>query len=732
MGEQTLGQRLRAKRPDLDLSKSDAELEADVDAEFPGSYADMPRTVAPSQPRGAADPPGERTLTLAQRFRAKGRFDPEATDSDIEDQVDLMWPGAYDDVPRTDKSVTDHLKEGARVVGAAFDPVTIAKGVGQMVAHPIETVKGISASQQNLTDESRAAFAEGNYGEYGAKRIAAAIPLFGPGLGAAFDDYSKGDWGKGTGELAAAAIDIAGPKIGRAVKSVLPPVRRVPDAIPLAMGERGGLLSPATKFLSKLSELTIPGRGEWVKFRKKQQAVIQGLADDVIESISKTDPAVGRLTTEGVGASTVEALNGARAALKADYDALYKQVDEMGQGVLVPTGPIKAAVRGMLAELKASSKLIDPPELKKLNDMLSGILKSDDAISFYEMREARTTMMALTEAYEGRVPRGTGVTKRITEGIDNAIIKAAEGSRVPGLAEGFRNANALYKESSRLFNDTIIKRLLKAAPEKIPEMVRTAPLQDIRDMFKVLPKADADAVRASIMADMFDKASTGELNRPAGTGSLPEKIADAAAPLPDALSFSGDKLRTMREKMGSSRLDVVFGRKNATALQGLQDAVDLVMPKSAAFAPQLMAAGMNAALLAPLLSLATGGIGVALAQVPSRLAATGGGILLAKFFVSQPRAITRYESFLNLVNRGDISAATSVGLALSQDLARWEKSKQGLIAGQAYADSVRADKPRTLVPSHDAAPQAPRIPLRDRVGAIGSGGRSMPMDLQSR
>lgn len=145
--------------------------------------------------------------------------------------------------------------------GEMLNPITMVKGIGQAVAHPIATGEALVGSQLEQFKKAKDLYGQGRYQEAAGYGLAGALPMLGPAAAAAGEQIASGDVaggiGKGIGLLAPAAIGSVAPKGVRAGALKVNP----DTAAAVAYAEKAGIpldVAAATdnKFAQALQHVT--------------------------------------------------------------------------------------------------------------------------------------------------------------------------------------------------------------------------------------------------------------------------------------------------------------------------------------------------------------------------------------------------------------------------------------------------------------------------------------------
>jgi hypothetical protein len=314
--------------------------------------------------------------------------------------------------------------------------------------------------------------------------------------------------------------------------------------------------------------------------------------------------------------------------------------------------------------------MIPRGELSSARKLLVASVKQSDEMAYQTAQDIRTALMQQTRTLRrGKEIPGmaAGRSQKMLMATDEAMIDAARRSGVPGLVKHIRKTNRKYGRFKEAFDETVIHELMKAAPEKIPDYVRSASLSDIRQLKLTLSAENMDMIRASIVRGMLDKSTKGEL---AAKGFGIEAIGATTVGLPPKIpmQLSGPSLQGAMEAIGRGKLTTLFGPETAGDLARLSHEATRVgtLGKGIPMIPGLLTGGINVAILSPILRF-TGMWGL---DVAKSAVMVSGLHVLSRLLVRQPGARRNYRAFLAAVARNDTQAALTAGLVLTSQLER--------------------------------------------------------------
>lgn len=190
--------------------------------------------------------------------------------------------------------------------GEMLNPLALARGVKDMVAHPINTATNVLSAQVAQGRQAVDMARQGRYWESGGHALASVLPVVGPAAAEAGEQIASGDIAGGLGKGVGLLVPTAGPTALRAGRRVLA------GALP------GGVRAAAAGALErtaagKLADVMAPKVGA-------NKTRFGGMAEDVAPALAK-DRGLGAYSREGLHARVAERLDAATSALDAASDA---------------------------------------------------------------------------------------------------------------------------------------------------------------------------------------------------------------------------------------------------------------------------------------------------------------------------------------------------------------------------------------------------------------------------
>lgn len=337
--------------------------------------------------------------------------------------------------------------------------------------------------------------------------------------------------------------------------------------VPLLRSERTG--SRVASLAERAVEGSLPGAGPFQRFRAEQQTALASLADSVVDSIKgKKGKVAGG--PEEVGMKAQSALLRAQEGLKSQAGALYAEVDSLAQGTKVKTAAVKAFAKDLQKAMKAEGKLVPAKSLERARDIVNRLAKAPNEVTFEAAQDARSDMAAMARASGDLIPgKAAGVAKKVAQMLDSAMQEAAAGK--PELMAKLREANSIWKETADTFNDSVISRMVKEAPEKVHVLLAKASLEDLRRAKKLIPAETMQEVKAQIVRDMIDTATEGELVKPSAELEALGIKGSSVQP-----KLKGPSLRKALERFGEDRLKEIYTPEELQGIQSVAEVADRV------------------------------------------------------------------------------------------------------------------------------------------------------------
>ncbi len=345
--------------------------------------------------------------------------------------------------------------------------------------------------------------------------------------------------------------------------------------------------------------------GQMERFRALQNTETKNAVDKLAQSISSFDGSpedLGRLVQDGIDAHTVEF----RKTQGALYDAIDKATEEKTvnvptavrrrtpffdangkpiittQTVMTPKlqGPAMPSMAGLkdfatkeLKSIEAEKKILDPTLLSQSEGLLQNIIKAPDHVTFRGMRDARSSMLSAARQLDEALPgKRAGLAKKLANLADEAMMNAAQKSGIPNLPDMLRNANALTAEEHRMFEQSLVKKIVETKkPEAIATLLRgnNVGLQETKDLFSVLPTKFHDPVRRQFLQDALRQSidPKSEVLNEARFANLIDKIGDERGKV--IFGSNWNNIKELTEILGRINGPVGLGAGGGASLQNI-------------------------------------------------------------------------------------------------------------------------------------------------------------------
>ncbi len=207
--------------------------------------------------------------------------------------------------------------------------------------------------------------------------------------------------------------------------------------------------------MQNISESSLIGGGKIQTFKANRSEVIRGIADEMVEVFGKSaDP---DMAGEVFARTVAKQIKPSRMAA----NSLYNTVDDMTQGIVVPTASMK---KFALPLVKVSEELGGVGAASSGDDLIGTISQMPDGISFRAAKELRSRLLSVVDEFSitNKKAPAIGKAKKLIGFIDEATSNALKANNPEALGL-WREANKIYKEGSKQFDNAFIRRLIKSA-----------------------------------------------------------------------------------------------------------------------------------------------------------------------------------------------------------------------------------------------------------------------------
>lgn len=112
---------------------------------------------------------------------------------------------------KVDRGWTDSVIDFAKEAWNKVNPWEGLKGTAQATSHPIDTLKNDASARQKVYDMAEKSFKQGDYTGGAAHLLYSMIPLMGPSLESAGEQFQRGEYAKGAGASVGMGLNLALP-----------------------------------------------------------------------------------------------------------------------------------------------------------------------------------------------------------------------------------------------------------------------------------------------------------------------------------------------------------------------------------------------------------------------------------------------------------------------------------------------------------------------------------------
>jgi hypothetical protein len=479
-----------------------------------------------------------------------------------------------------------------------LNPVEMAKGLGQAVAHPVETAKAIGRAHGEQLRKAEEAARQGRYSEMVGHTGAALLPVLGPVAANIGEQIGRGDVAGGLGALTGLVAPVAALRTIGAVRGVARPsaLPQVDMSMAQRLRARGSALAPAVEKGESLVRKLYPAQGSFNRLLVKQQQQISDWANRLTGRISPVSEA--RVSGARAQVSLKQALDEATEAAGVEYAA----IDAATGGLRVPMESLKQFSRGRLKELDEVSKSLNPSDVAKMRFSLRKLVNGPDMVNFKTYQGIRTTLYDMSRSMDLPIGgRAQGLAKQLVKISTEAMQKAADTSRVAGLGQRVRDANTMWRQLKETFNESMLKNMRNAQPEQVHRLLAKASANDLDIIKRTLPPHAWDELRARLLADAFDSATSGEITARLGIAEDVAALSGVTESAMPASTFNARKLLRWQENtLGKDRLKQLFTGEELTEINALIRQAELVFGPSGDSFLGFLAQGLNVGMAAGL------------------------------------------------------------------------------------------------------------------------------------
>uniref|UniRef100_A0A6M3IKM9 Uncharacterized protein n=1 Tax=viral metagenome TaxID=1070528 RepID=A0A6M3IKM9_9ZZZZ len=258
--------------------------------------------------------------------------------------------------------------------------------------------------------------------------------------------------------------------------------------------------------LQNISEGSIFGGGKISEFNLKRESVMEDWADDIIKLFGeKTNP-------DEMGEMFVQLTEKNNKVFKAAANTLYNNVEELAGDATVKTGTLKKFAESIQ---ETTGRLAGIESTNAGDDLVQAVIDLPDEVTFAEAKELRSRLLSRINEFNvlNKKAPAIGKAKTFIKQIDSEIEKGLG----PEALKAWREANGFYKDGQELFNNVMIRRLLKHAedtgmgPELIGKHIfKPGGITTIRKIKDTMSSEQWKKMQSFYVQDLFKKSLDGE------------------------------------------------------------------------------------------------------------------------------------------------------------------------------------------------------------------------------
>jgi hypothetical protein len=191
--------------------------------------------------------------------------------------------------PPAQRTWTDSVVDFAKSAWNQVNPVAGVQGMAQATAHPIDTLKNDAAARQQVYNKAEEAFKKGDYTGGAAHLLYSMVPLMGPQLDQAGEQFVKGETAKGLGASVGMGLNLAAPEVIKgAVKVAAPVLKPIGEGMQNVGREmyQSALKPRVTTAPEKVAGMIDTGLENRIPITKGGIEKLGGLIDDLNQKIT--------------------------------------------------------------------------------------------------------------------------------------------------------------------------------------------------------------------------------------------------------------------------------------------------------------------------------------------------------------------------------------------------------------------------------------------------------------
>lgn len=355
-------------------------------------------------------------------------------------------------------SMGEQVVEGVKEFGRQINPLPILDSMGRALipeavgnaigintggktSGPLNAVNALMGAHGQVLSDAGAAFKAGDPVTGVAKSIYGSIPVIGPQLAQAGDEYARGEYGKGTGRTLGVGAVTMGPQAVanlRGVRTPAPAANKNPleqqavqfaeqQGIPVDAATASG--SRAVRNVQKRVSETMGGAGVAEKFKAKQSEALTRVGNQLAERGNAGGPAMDPVRAgESVRGSLEARINTQAATADRAYGTL--RAIEQQQPLTVNVSAAKSALKPVYDNLLRESELGIPMQGGKGRALsaLDGLMRGPDAapLSVVDAALGDLKTLARTPDLPALRTQGQGLAAQAVSALEQQVSATAQ------------------------------------------------------------------------------------------------------------------------------------------------------------------------------------------------------------------------------------------------------------------------------------------------------------------
>jgi hypothetical protein len=196
-------------------------------------------------------------------------------------------------------------------------------------------------------------------------------------------------------------------------------------------------------------------------FKEQRAQAFDNFANQMVDEL-------GDVSIDDLGILFTKSVTDKHELSKVAARPLYNAVEEASGNVNIDITPVKDFAAKELGKVKGLKGLKSSAAGDTIIEAVSGL---PNEVSFSTARELRSRVIALADEFSVTNPkaRAIGLSKQISSKVDDAITGTLKETN-PEMLDTWLEANKIWKDGNKQFNNTFIRRLLKQGAET-PEAI---------------------------------------------------------------------------------------------------------------------------------------------------------------------------------------------------------------------------------------------------------------------